>query len=212
MTARGRRVATGAALAVGILGAVAVGRKSPAVSADAPAYRRLGPARAAVVMTEYSDFQCPKCAEVQTTIKALRAIDPNRIALVFRHTPLRQHRWAVLAGQAAEAAGLQGKFWEYAERLFAGQKEWAPTPDPGPSHQPRPFFLQYAHELGLDETRFAADLEGGVVVERVKKDKAHSDTIGIPATPTVFINERMLVGDTQVASMGARFIDRVLNP
>lgn len=212
MSLRGRRISAGAAIAVGILVAVAAGRKSPVVSADAPSYRRLGPVRAAVVMTEYSDFQCPKCAEVQVTLKSLRAIDPNRIALVFRHTPLRQHRWATAAGQAAEAAGLQGKFWEYSERLFARQKEWAPTPSPDPSHEPRTFFLQYARELGLDEARFSSDMGGTTVTERVKKDKAHSDAIGIPATPTVFINDRMLVGDTQVSAMGARFIDRALNP
>ncbi len=210
MTPRGRRVvAAGGMLAV--LGvAVVIGRQTPTVSSGAPPYRWLGPANAAVVLEEFSDFECPKCAQAQADIKSLRNAAPDQIALVFRHAPLRQHAHAVPAARAAEAAGLQGKFWDYAERLFERQKEWAPHP-PVPGHDPRPFLLTYARELGLDEARFTADMDGTLTEERVRKDRESADRIPLPATPTVFVKDRMLVGSSQIASLGPRFVQWALD-
>lgn len=193
---------------LGIVGvavvAVALGRRAPAISGDAPAYRQTGPARARVVITEYSDLQCPKCGQALPIVKDLLKAYPNDVRLVFHHSPLKQHKWAVLAAQAAESAGLQGKFWEYAELLFAKQTEWSVVVDP------KPTFLAYAKELRLDADRFAKDVDGPFVVEIVRKEKAHADAIEVPATPTFFINERMLVGDAQLAGNGARYIEQEL--
>jgi protein-disulfide isomerase len=193
---------------LGILGvavvAVALGRRTPAFSGDAPAYRQTGPSRARVVLTEYSDLQCPKCGQAVPIVKDLLKAYPNDVRLVFHHSPLKQHKWAVLAAQAAESAGLQGKFWEAMELLFSKQTEWSASGDP------KPLFLNYAKELGLDMDRFAKDLDSPFVVEIVRKEKAHADAIEVPATPTFFINERMLVGDSQLAGNGARYIEQEL--
>jgi protein-disulfide isomerase len=133
-------------LGLGILGvavvAVALGRRAPGISGDAPAYRQTGASRARVVLTEYSDLQCPKCGAAVPIVKDLLKAYPNDVRLVFHHSPLKQHKWAVLAAQAAESAGLQGKFWEYAENPFSKQPEWSAAGDP------KPLFLTYAKDLG----------------------------------------------------------------
>ncbi len=184
--------------------AVALGRRTPTFSGDAPSYRHTGSSRARVVMTEYSDFQCPKCGQAVPIVKALMKSYPEDVRLVFHHAPLKQHKWAVLAAQAAESAGLQGKFWEYAEHLFAKQSEWSAAVDP------KPLFIVYAKELGLDVDRFTQDVDSSFVAEIVRKEKAHADAIEVPATPTFFINDRMLVGDNQLAGNGARYIEQEL--
>lgn len=210
VTPRARRAGTAAGLLTALVVAVAIGRQTPSVASGAPPYRWLGPPNAALVLEEFSDFECPKCAQAQDDIKNLRNAAPDRIALVFHHAPLRQHAHAVPAARAAEAAGLQGKFWEYAERLFERQKEWAPYP-PVAGHDPRPFLLAYARDLGLDEARFTADLDGTLTADRVRQDRESADRIAIPATPTVFVKDRMLVGASQIISMGPRFVQWALD-
>ncbi len=193
---------------LGILGAalvaVAVGRRAPSFSGDAPSFRQTGPSDARVVLTEYSDFQCPKCAEAVPILKNLLSVYSKDVRLVFHHAPLKQHKWAILAAQAAESAGRQGKFWEYAERLFANQKVWSEAPDP------RPLFESYAKDLGVDPARFVKDLDSPSIAAMVQNEKAKADALLIPATPTFFINDRMLVGDTQLAGDAARYIEREL--
>lgn len=210
MTPRTRRVAAAVGLLTAMGVAVAIGRQSPSVAGGAPPYRWLGPANAKVVLNEFSDFECPKCAQAQADIKALRSAAPDRVALVFHHAPLRQHARAVPAARAAEAAGLQGKFWEYAELLFARQKDWAPHP-PNPALDSRPFFLSYARDLGLDEARFTADMDSPLTAERVQQDRDQAERLGLPATPTVYIKDRTLVGANQIASLGPRFVQWALD-
>jgi NhaA family Na+:H+ antiporter len=185
-------------------GSVALGRRAPALSGDAPAYRHMGAPRARVVLMEYSDLQCPKCGAAVPLVKSLLESYPDDLRVVFHHAPLKQHTWAVLAAQASESAGLQGKFWEYAELLFAKQTEWSSV------GEAKPLFLNYAKELGLDMDRFSQDLESPYVVEMIRNEKAQADALAIPATPTFIINGRMLVGDTQLAGNGARYIEREL--
>jgi len=210
VTPRTRRAAAAAGLLTTMAVAVAIGRQTPAVAGGAPPYRWLGPAAAKVVLDEFSDFECPKCAQAQADIKALLKAAPDRVALVFHHAPLRQHARAVPAARAAEAAGLQGKFWEYAELLFTRQKDWAPHP-PNPALDSRPLFLAYARELGLDEARFTADMDSPLTAERVQQDRDHADRLGLPATPTVYIKDRTLVGANQIASLGPRFVQWALD-
>lgn len=199
-----KRVWVGLGLLAVAVVSVAVGRQTPGFSGEAPAYRQKGPARARVVITEYSDFQCPKCGQAVPIINNLLATYPNDVRLVFHHSPLKQHKWAVLAAQAAESAGLQNKFWEYAEHLFSKQTEWSSVEDP------KSFFTAYAKEVGLDVDLFSNDLESPLVVEKVRKEKEQADALEIPATPTFFINDRMLIGDTQLAGNGARYIEQEL--
>jgi protein-disulfide isomerase len=187
---------TGAALA-----AVAVGRKSmDPTTLGVPSYRREGPESAAVAVVMFSDFQCPNCAKAEPLLRELLARHPGKTRLYFRHHPLRAHRWSVPAAMAAEAAGIQGKFWPYAAVLFERQKDWSDSQDP------TPFFLRVAGELGLDTGRFKADMEDTRRAAFLESDRRAADSLAVNATPTIFIGPRRLVGASQLEESGERFL------
>jgi cyclophilin family peptidyl-prolyl cis-trans isomerase len=90
----------------------------------------------------------------------------------------------VLAGEAAEAAGAQGAFWEMEERLYAGQQTWASvTPD-----EARDIFVEYAEELGLDTEQFSSDLDEGTYQDKVMDSYQTASEVGLPGTPSLFFN------------------------
>ena len=118
---------------------------------------------------------------------------PADIRLVFRHYPLDEecnptlpkqvHAASCLASSAAECAGEQGKFWEYADLLFADQKEYT-----------RPDLDMYAGAVSLDMDRFRACLNEGRTKDLVRQDLDEAQRIGIKATPTLVINGRLVEG------------------
>src|SRR6185503_3530095 len=111
---------------------------------------QVGPAKAAVTLIVYGDFQSPFCASLEVVLARLRNEYPEDLRIVFRQYPLPQHDKARLAAQAAEAAGAQGKFWQMHDKLFASQLEWA-------NLTPVTFtevLTDYAAGLGLDKAQF----------------------------------------------------------
>ena len=119
--------------------------------------------------------------------------NPNDVRLIFRHYPLDQecnhtlnqqvHPNSCAASVAAECAGEQGKFWEYADVLFAEQKAYT-----------RQDFTTYAENLNLDANRFAACLNDGQMKYRVREDVEEAERVGVKATPTLIINGRLIEG------------------
>jgi cyclophilin family peptidyl-prolyl cis-trans isomerase len=111
----------------------------------------------------------------------------EEVRVVFRHLPLISiHDKALLTAEAVEAAGAQGGFWEMYERIFEGQQEWSSvSPD-----QAREILIGYAEELDLDTERFAADLEKGTYQEKVMTSYEEATAIGLPGTPTFFVNRQ----------------------
>ena len=111
----------------------------------------------------------------------------DNLRVVFRHLPLISiHDKALLTAEAAEAAGAQGAFWEMHERIFEKQLEWsALSPD-----EAREMLVGYAADLGLDTERFASDLEKGTYREQVMASYNEASEIGIPSTPTFFVNDK----------------------
>jgi NhaA family Na+:H+ antiporter len=84
-----------------------------------------GPVDAPLTLVEYGDFECPFCGRATGVIEDLRARFGDRLRYVFRHTPLSDvHPHAMLAAEAAEAAAVQGRFWEMHDRLFATRTSW----------------------------------------------------------------------------------------
>jgi len=129
-------------------------------------------------LIEYSDFQCPACKAAAPAVKDLVENFGEQFVLEYRHFPLRQlHPNAQIGAQAAEAAAIQGKFWEMHDMLFEKQPEW------GQSFNPERFFRGYAEELGLNVDRFRFDLESDEVKDRVNADLAEAQALGIPGTP-----------------------------
>jgi protein-disulfide isomerase len=136
-----------------------------------------GPAEAPLLI-EYGDFECPYCA----TMSARLAKPDHR--LVFRHFPVRSsHPRAWPAACAAEAAGLQGRFWDMHDLLFADQ-----------GRLEDPHLWQRAQKLGLDLERFEADRRSDAVRGRVKRDFQSGVRAGVVTTPTVFADGRMYAG------------------
>ena len=104
------------------------------------------------------------------------------LSVTFRQHPLAQHRHALEAARASEAAGLQGRFWEMHDLLYQGRSNWVRAEDV------RPSFNTFASELGLDLERFRKDMDGEEVAKRIAIDEDRGASLGIDRTPVVFIN------------------------
>ena len=130
-----------------------------------------GPESARLVVV-YADFECPYCAALELRLREL----PLRVA--FRHFPVRSsHPRAWPAARAAEAAGLQGRFWEMHDALFADQ-----------GRLEDPHLWERAERLGLDVARFDADRRSGPVQERIAADWKAGVRAGVATTPTLFVD------------------------
>jgi protein-disulfide isomerase len=137
----------------------------------------------AVTVLEYSDFQCPACGLYAPIVEKLMAEYADRVRFVYRHFPIySKHPNAEMAARAAEAAGQQSKFFEYAEILFGKQKEWSDIQDP------RDKFKEYASSLGLKVDEFEKYMNSNESRSTVTKDYQGGVKAGINGTPTFFLN------------------------
>jgi protein-disulfide isomerase len=155
---------------------------APVTSAD----HILGVANAPVTMIEYGDFQCPACGLFYPVVKRLTNEASTTLRLVFRHFPLSQHANAPITAQASEAAAMQGKFWDMFDLIYSNQKDWSDLPD---AHT---ILDGYAQKIGLDMTKFKADLDSDAVKKVVADDEAEGEKIGINQTPTFFVNGKAI--------------------
>lgn len=158
------------------------GQRYQVPAGDAPA---TGPADAPVQLVAFMDFECPYCRRAaQEGFALLRRSHPDAVRVVFRHLPLPAHEGADGAARAAAAADLQGQFWPYADRLLAADID----------RLDRATFIAVAKEVGLDEARFLADLDGPAVAATVRRDMVLARRLGISATPSLYVNGRLLDG------------------
>jgi protein-disulfide isomerase len=157
------------------------------VHPGAPNPNSRGVPAARVTVEEFSDFQCPACGGLEPGLRRVMKDYGDRVRFVFRNYPLQGHKYAFVAARAAEAAGLQGKFWEMHDMLYDNQKEWVEA------MEPRVQFASYATRLGLDVQKFKADMERQDLADRIKADLLRGNTLGVHGTPTVYLNERELV-------------------
>ena len=137
-----------------------------------------GAERALVTIVEYADFECPMCRQAEPAVQQLLLHHPTTIRLVFRHYPIESaHPNALLAAEAAEAAGADGKFWEMHDLLLASSARLRRTA-----------LESFAVRLGLDMPRFTAALDDEVYRQRVREhiDGAHRSHVR--ATPGFFVN------------------------
>ncbi len=161
---------------------------------------------ATVTLVKYSDFQCPACATYATLVDRLHKNYGDKLRIVYRQFPLTPiHSNAQLAAQAAEAAGLQGKFWEMHTLLFSGQKDWSDDQDPTEG------FTLYATGLGLNVDQFTTDLTGNAVKKSVREDVKGANSANITSTPTFFLNG-LLIESPGGFEQFKKVIDAVLNP
>ena len=137
---------------------------------------------AKVTIVEFGDYQCPACSAYSPLVDKILTEFSGKVNLTFRNFPLPQHTNATITSYAAEAAGLQGKFWDMHVKLYDSQEEWSD------SSVAKDIVIRYATEMALDVNKFKADIDSSKVKERVTKDIADANLIGINSTPTFFIN------------------------
>jgi NhaA family Na+:H+ antiporter len=146
-----------------------------------------GPATASVTLVEFGDYQCPSCGAFHPLVKEVLNRYPQQVRLEYHHFPLiTVHPNTMLASQAVEAAGDQGKFWEMHDAVFEHQNDWAGSPNP------EPIFITLATGLGLDINKFMQGLRSPEIQQRILKDVERGQEAKVEATPTFFINGEQL--------------------
>ena len=148
-----------------------------------------GKADSKVILVEYGDFQCPSCGGAYPNVKTLMDEYGDRIALVFRNFPLTSiHPNARAAAAAAEAAGLQGKYWEMHDLLYGEQNSWSSLD----ASKRVDAFVAFANRLSLDSTKFKADLSNADVNTKIAFDISLGKAKSVSATPTFLLNGEKL--------------------
>lgn len=170
-----------------------------------PAGRQKGNPQAAIVITEFSDFQCPACAAGRLVLNEIYEKYKEHVLVVYKHYPLRVHKHAHLAAKAAECAQKQRQFWKYHDLLFERQKQWSEL------DASFDYFLGLAQEIGLSKENFAACLNDPKVDQAVNLDVKQGQGQNINSTPTFFINEFRLAGGNQLKRHGNRLVEALLS-
>lgn len=140
-----------------------------------------------LVLVEYADFECPACATYQPVLREIKETFKTELQFVYRQFPLPMHRNGMSASLASEAAGIQGKFWEMHDLLYAKQKEWS-----GKTSEDRGMFEKYATELGLDVEKFKQDINGDVARGAVERGLESGKALKVRGTPSFFLDGELL--------------------
>jgi protein-disulfide isomerase len=143
-----------------------------------------GPVTARVTLTTYGDYECRSSREAERLVRRLEMELGDDLRVVFRHFPLaEEHRHARAAAEIAEAASLQGRFWDMHDALFE-QQERVLNGD----------LLAIAHDLGLDMAQLLSDAGSQEIAQRVDFDLQRGTANGVDATPALFLNGARYLG------------------
>jgi protein-disulfide isomerase len=157
-----------------------------AVIADSPT---IGASESKTLLIEFSDFQCPYCAEAHQTLKKLLAKYQKDVKLVYKHFPLTPiHAEAMPAATAAWAAQQQGKFWEYHDALFTNQNKLGES-----------LYLNIAKKLNLDLAKFEKDRR--IANTAIAQDLQLAEKLGLSGTPSFIINSETVSGAIQLSDL-----------
>jgi Na+/H+ antiporter NhaA len=172
---------------------------SPPVAVGAKLIRDVDPDRdhirgnpnGRLTLVEYGDYECPFCSRATGSIDEVRAYFGDELRYVWRHLPLeRVHPHAMDAARAAEAAGLQGRYFEMGAKMFAfpDYLEWE-------------HIYRYADAIGIDIKKFDEDLRSSKVMHRVLDDAQDAELMDLNSTPTFFVNGKRHQGPWDAASL-----------
>jgi len=147
---------------------------------------------APLTLVEYGDYQCPYCGAAYPIVKRLQKTLGKELRFVFRNFPVTQaHPYALIAAETAEAAALQGKFWEMHDLLYEQQTHLKPDIIP-----------VWAKRIGLDLNKLGNDIkQGGVVEKRIQEDRQSGIRSGVNGTPTFYINGKRYDGSPDYDSL-----------
>ncbi|MEH1871547.1 MAG: DsbA family protein [Nostoc sp.] len=164
-------------------------RENPSsVIAESPV---TGATQQKIVLIEFSDFQCPYCANAHQTLKQFMARHQDEVTLVYKHYPLTSiHPEAIPAAKAAWAANKQGKFWQYQDALFAQQDKLGEK-----------LYVALAKKLKLDLSEFNQQRNSQEVSAVIQKDQQIAEKLGIKGTPFFFLNGETFAGAVPLSEM-----------
>ncbi|MGZ5528019.1 MAG: DsbA family protein [Limisphaerales bacterium] len=137
-----------------------------------------GPIKASMTLLEYGDYECPFCGEAHPLVKQIQQALGSRLCFAYRHFPLTNvHSHSEHAAEAAEAAHVQGRFWEMHDVLFENQDALDDED-----------LARYAMALALDADRVITEVLDGAHTKRIREDVVSGIRSGLNGTPTFFIN------------------------
>jgi protein-disulfide isomerase len=140
-----------------------------------------------VVLVEYADFQCPSCAAMHPLLEQATTELSGNFVFVFRSFPLTSiHPNSLAAHRAAEAANLQGKFFEMHDLLYANQTKWSSA------NNPEKEFEKFAKQIGLDVEKYKKDVISQKVLDRINIDMESGEAEKVESTPTLYLNGKKL--------------------
>lgn len=163
-----------------------------------------------VELVEFGDFQCSACYAYEPTMKQVREKYKDIITFKFRNFPLAQlHPNALIAARAAEAADMQGKFWEMHDMLYEnqdprGQSGWVAASDP------TSFFKTFAVQLGLNEEQFLTDLRSSKTNDIVLADLEEAKKFGFDGTPSYTLNGQKIERPAASLEEFSKIIDEAI--
>lgn len=140
-----------------------------------------------VTFVEFLDFECESCRAAYPAVEQLRKDYAGRVTFVVRYFPIPSHFNAERAARAVEAAAKQGKFEQMYQKMYETQSEWGEQRVPADA-----WFRGYAQELGLDLTAYDQAYADPATLERIRKDVADGEALGVSGTPTFFVNGKKL--------------------
>lgn len=165
----------------------------------------IGPEDAAIVVREYSDFQCPACAAAYPVVKDIIEEYGDQIRFEYNDFPLPQHTLAPVAAIGAQCAFEQDKFFEYHDELFKTQEDWSGLT----AEEAESTFAGIAEDLELDMDAFDECVSSPKIAARIDEDKEEARELRVNQTPTFFVNDERVVGAPFSVSLRAA-IDEAL--
>jgi protein-disulfide isomerase len=172
-------------------GGLAPGAPAPAPATDGFRGFTLGTDSATIEIVEYSDFECPYCAQfaaVQMPTIKEQLVETGRVRWRYRDFPLPSHPYSRLASHAAHCAAEQNRFWEMHDQLFFNHS-WAQR-----GRDPSKLFREFAGRIALDLNAYDECMASGRHAGRIEASRIEGDRLGVSGTPTFFINGRLYQG------------------
>lgn len=197
------------AVIVGIFGFLTFGpKKSNSSSSNNKATvsnHSTGLNKKGVEIVEFGDFQCPYCGQYFPVVEQVRKKYGDDIKFTFKHFPLENvHQNARAAHRAAEAAGMQGKFWEMYDKIYSNQSEWASA------SVPMNIFEGYAKEIALDTTKYKQDYASSIVNDTINADVELAKSFKITGTPSFVINGKLIETPNRSVDAFSEAIDKAI--
>jgi protein-disulfide isomerase len=170
-----------------------------------------GSSSTGVKLIEYGDYECPACYQYYPIMKQIFTKYSGQITFQFRNFPLTSlHKNAFAGARAAEAADLQGKFWQMHDTLYdnqdpSGAQGWVA------SDAPLTYFTQYATSLGLNIAKFKADYASSFVNDRINKDEAEAFSLNFSGTPSFVLDGQPITSPAPTVDAFSKIIDKAIS-